>query len=185
MSGSFVLRSGVGTQMFIVSRSRITEKSVVASKPPACAQRATSAVGTSGMYEWPALTSSTLRWSRSMPMVSSRRGRTRRRAAGRRSQGRRRRRARCGSDLREEGGGGSVHCDFQAPVSGSVIPNSTRRKRSHQPSGCTDNVGCSAARGRRSASHTHWHRRRRRCADGSPPAAGTAGPRRAAGATRR
>ena len=38
MSGSFVLRSGVGTQMLMVSRSLTTAKSVVASSLPAVAQ---------------------------------------------------------------------------------------------------------------------------------------------------
>ena len=50
MSGSFVLRSGVGTQMLIVSRSLTTAKSVVASSLPALVEeRLTSAVATSGM----------------------------------------------------------------------------------------------------------------------------------------
>ena len=39
MSGSLVLRSGVGTQMLIVSSSATMAKSVVASSLPACAQR--------------------------------------------------------------------------------------------------------------------------------------------------
>ena len=48
MSGSFVLRSGVGTQMLIVSSSRTTAKSVVASSLPASRSALTSAVGDVG-----------------------------------------------------------------------------------------------------------------------------------------
>ena len=51
MSGSFVLRSGVGTQMLIVSSSATHEKSVVARSWPSATSRATSSVATSGMYE--------------------------------------------------------------------------------------------------------------------------------------
>ena len=54
MSGSLVLRSGVGTQMLMVSRSLTTAKSVVASSRPACFSAVTSAVETSGMYDRPA-----------------------------------------------------------------------------------------------------------------------------------
>ena len=39
MSGSLVLRSGVGTQMLMVSSSRTAEKSVVARSLPAFDQR--------------------------------------------------------------------------------------------------------------------------------------------------
>ena len=39
MSGSFVFRSGVGTQMLIVSSSATTPKSVVARSRPAATQR--------------------------------------------------------------------------------------------------------------------------------------------------
>ena len=53
MSGSFVLRSGVGTQMLIVSSVLTTEKSVVASNFPARVSVSTSCVETSGMYDWP------------------------------------------------------------------------------------------------------------------------------------
>ncbi len=49
MSGSFVLRSGVGTQMLIVSSSRTIEKSVVASSLFAWRRLRTSALETSGM----------------------------------------------------------------------------------------------------------------------------------------
>ncbi len=49
MSGSLVLRSGVGTQMLMVSSSLTTAKSVVASSRPACFSAVTSAVETSGM----------------------------------------------------------------------------------------------------------------------------------------
>jgi hypothetical protein len=49
MSGSFVLRSGVGTQMLIVSSSATIEKSVVASSLPSRVSAWTSVVGTSGM----------------------------------------------------------------------------------------------------------------------------------------
>ena len=38
-SGSFVLRSGVGTQMLIVSSSSTTAKSVVALQPPSSHER--------------------------------------------------------------------------------------------------------------------------------------------------
>ena len=68
MSGSLVLRSGVGTQMLTVSSVATTEKSVVALElallRPASA---TSCVGTSGMYDSPRVMASTFRWSRSMP----------------------------------------------------------------------------------------------------------------------
>ena len=53
MSGSFVLRSGVGTQMLMVSSSFTTAKSVVASSLPLSRSALTSAVETSGMYERP------------------------------------------------------------------------------------------------------------------------------------
>ena len=49
MSGSFVLRSGVGTQMLMVSSSLTMAKSVVASSLPALVSAMTSAVATSGM----------------------------------------------------------------------------------------------------------------------------------------
>ena len=49
ISGSRVLRSGVGTQMFTVSRPARTEASVVARSRPSATNAATSAVGTSGM----------------------------------------------------------------------------------------------------------------------------------------
>ena len=49
MSGSFVLRSGVGTQMLTVSSSRMTEKSVVAVNLPASMSSRSDSVGTSSM----------------------------------------------------------------------------------------------------------------------------------------
>jgi hypothetical protein len=49
MSGSFVLRSGVGTQMLTVSSSLTTAKSVVARSVPAFFSARTAAVETSGM----------------------------------------------------------------------------------------------------------------------------------------
>src|SRR4051794_35332535 len=49
MSGSLVLRSGVGTQMLIVSSSRTMAKSVVASSRPFDRSAWTSAVATSGI----------------------------------------------------------------------------------------------------------------------------------------
>ena len=63
MSGSFVLRSGVGTQMFTVSNWLTTEKSVVARRRPALRSAATLAPGTSGMYERPASIALVLRES--------------------------------------------------------------------------------------------------------------------------
>ena len=60
MSGSLVLRSGVGTQMLMVSRSRTTEKSVVARKRWCLPSLATSAEGTSCTYDSPRLRPSTL-----------------------------------------------------------------------------------------------------------------------------
>ena len=71
MSGSFVLRNGVGTQMLIVSSSFTIEKSVVASSLPAFRKATTSAVATSGMYERPCSMASIFRASRSMPVVSN------------------------------------------------------------------------------------------------------------------
>ena len=53
MSGSFVFRRGVGTQMLMVSSSFTTAKSVVASSLPLSRRVLTSAVETSGMYERP------------------------------------------------------------------------------------------------------------------------------------
>ena len=49
MSGSFVLRSGVGTQMSMTSTVASSEASVVARKVPALTISATCSVGTSGM----------------------------------------------------------------------------------------------------------------------------------------
>ena len=69
MSGSLVFRSGVGTQMLTVSRFATTEKSEVAVIRPASTISATSADGTSGMYDWRALMAVTLRASRSIPTV--------------------------------------------------------------------------------------------------------------------
>ena len=69
MSGSFVLRSGVGTQMLIVSSSVTTAKSVVASSLPASVSVLTSAVVTSGMYERPSLMVLIFRTSRSIPVA--------------------------------------------------------------------------------------------------------------------
>jgi len=48
-SGSFVLRSGVGTQMFTVSVSRSSAKSVLARSRPEATSGASSASGTSMM----------------------------------------------------------------------------------------------------------------------------------------
>ena len=53
MSGSLVLRSGVGTQILMVSRSRTTEKSVVAPKRLSLTSFAISAEGTSWMCDSP------------------------------------------------------------------------------------------------------------------------------------
>jgi hypothetical protein len=69
MSGSFVLRSGVGTQMLIVSSAATTEKSVVASRRPASRNACRVAVGTSGMYERPSVSVSTFRASRLTPVA--------------------------------------------------------------------------------------------------------------------
>ena len=71
MSGSLVFRSGVGTQMFTVSISASALKSVVARSFSRSTRPATSALGTSGMYDVPRLIASTLRASRSMPVVSN------------------------------------------------------------------------------------------------------------------
>ena len=70
MSGSLVLRSGVGTQMLIVSSSATTPKSVVARSVPAGdagARRPRS--GRPGCTTCPALIASIFRASRSMPVV--------------------------------------------------------------------------------------------------------------------
>ena len=69
MSGSFVLRSGVGTQMLMVSSSRRSAEVGRRAKLAGLPSAATSAVDTSGMYEWPALIASIFRVSRSMPMA--------------------------------------------------------------------------------------------------------------------
>jgi hypothetical protein len=69
MSGSFVLRSGVGTQMLTVSRSATTSKLVVAERAPLRVSVATSLPETSGMYDSPRAMASTFRTSRSMPVV--------------------------------------------------------------------------------------------------------------------
>src|SRR5438093_5614571 len=69
MSGSLVFGNGVGTQMLTVSRLATTEKSEVAVIRPASTIAATSADGTSGMYDWRALMAVTLRASRSIPTV--------------------------------------------------------------------------------------------------------------------
>jgi hypothetical protein len=69
MSGSFVFRSGVGTQMLMVSSSLTMEKSLVASSLPAARRAWTSAVWTSGIYERPSAIASILRVSRSMPVA--------------------------------------------------------------------------------------------------------------------
>ena len=69
MSGSFVLRSGVGTQMLMVSRSFTTAKSVVASSVPQSLRVLTSADGTSGMYDRRSSMACTFRTSTSMPVV--------------------------------------------------------------------------------------------------------------------
>src|SRR5579862_1096510 len=69
MSGSLVLRSGVGTQMLIVSRSATTSNLVVADRRPALTSAATSAEGTSGMYDSPREMAAIFRASRSMPVT--------------------------------------------------------------------------------------------------------------------
>ena len=67
MSGSFVLRSGVGTQMFTVSAFARTEKSVVAERRPAARSAWMSAVATSAMYDVPSFKARVFRSSRSIP----------------------------------------------------------------------------------------------------------------------
>ena len=52
-SGSRVFRSGVGTQMLMVSTSASAEKSVVAARTPASTAAFTSAAATSAMYDSP------------------------------------------------------------------------------------------------------------------------------------
>ncbi len=59
MSGSLVLRSGVGTQMLMVSSSRTTEKSVVALNRFSAMSFATSAEGTSCTCDSPRFRPST------------------------------------------------------------------------------------------------------------------------------
>src|SRR5579872_6610280 len=56
MSGSLVLRSGVGTQILMVSSSRTAEKSVVARILPASTRGPRVELGISPMYESPAFT---------------------------------------------------------------------------------------------------------------------------------
>ena len=70
MSGSFVLRSGVGTQMLTVSSSFSTAKSVVADNRSGARSAATSSLDTSGMCDCPLLITCTLRASTSMPVVT-------------------------------------------------------------------------------------------------------------------
>jgi hypothetical protein len=64
-----VFRSGVGTQMLIVSSSAMTENSLVARKRPASTCSRISASFVSTMYERPAAIASTFRSSRSMPVT--------------------------------------------------------------------------------------------------------------------
>ena len=68
MSGSFVLRSGVGTQMLTVSSPATTLKSVVAVSRPSLSSARTSADGTSGMYDSPHAMAAIFRLSRSIPV---------------------------------------------------------------------------------------------------------------------
>ena len=56
MSGSLVLRSGVGTQMLIVSSSSTAEKSVVARSFPDSTSGASVELGISPIYDSPAFT---------------------------------------------------------------------------------------------------------------------------------
>src|SRR5438105_14632224 len=69
MSGSFVFRKGVGTQMLTVSRVEMTAKSVIAVRRPAAVSSATVVDATSGTYEAPLRIVATLRSSRSIPVV--------------------------------------------------------------------------------------------------------------------
>jgi hypothetical protein len=52
-SGSFVFRSGVGTQMLMASASARVLKSVDGDSRPASTTSRTRSLGTSGMYETP------------------------------------------------------------------------------------------------------------------------------------
>src|SRR5436853_2018300 len=69
MSGSLVLRSGVGTQMFTVSSSSTAEKSLVARNLPASTRGFSVALDTSPTYESPALIRAVLLSLRSMPVT--------------------------------------------------------------------------------------------------------------------
>src|SRR5215472_618804 len=71
MSGSLVFRSGVGTQMLIVSNSEMTLKSVVAQSLPALTSASTSDGATSCTYESPALTLATLDSIKSIPVTEN------------------------------------------------------------------------------------------------------------------
>src|ERR1035437_8343402 len=69
ISGSLVLRRGVGTQILMVSSSRTAEKSVVARNLPDSTSGARTALGISPIYESPALTRRTFSSLISMPVT--------------------------------------------------------------------------------------------------------------------
>ena len=69
MSGSLVLRSGVGTQMLMVSSSATTAKSVVASSVPAWRGACDVGAGHIGNVGPPSVMALTFRSSRSIPVV--------------------------------------------------------------------------------------------------------------------
>src|SRR5271157_28194 len=71
MSGSLVLRSGVGTQMLIVSSSSTAEKSAVARSFPDSTSGPSAALGTSPTYESPAFTRLAFSWLTSMPVTAN------------------------------------------------------------------------------------------------------------------
>ena len=133
MSGSFVLRSGVGTQMLIVSSSPTTEKSVVAESVPASCSAATSdgrhvrdvgATRVDGVDLALIEVDADGREAGAGELDGERQSDISEtdHAGARLSV----------LDLGEKSSSGSVH-QSQAPVSGSVMPNSTRRMRSQNP----------------------------------------------------
>src|SRR5690349_4332619 len=69
MSGSLVFRSGVGTQMLIVSSSSTAEKSVVARSFPEFTRGPSTELGMSPTYESPAFTRFVFSWLRSIPVT--------------------------------------------------------------------------------------------------------------------
>ncbi len=68
-SGSRLFESGVGTQMLMTSQAPRRPKSVVPTRRPAFTSVATSAAGTSGMYDRPEDRASTFDTSTSNPIT--------------------------------------------------------------------------------------------------------------------